>query len=171
MIHVRTRNDERIHVIIILYFLMYSTDQNPHGCCDGYLWDSVVDNCVGMYSVLTYPVHFYSFLIMVCLKDLLGTLRLNVYWTRNWSVFFFSECSPGYSGPGCIIACPYPLYGKNCQNKCTCSTTEYCNFMSGCLKGKYMKWNNTFQAQKNPNNTWYLLVSDLKLNPNDFIYF
>lgn len=91
MIHVRTRNDERIHVIIILYFLMYSTDQNPHGCCDGYLWDSVVDNCVGMYSVLTYPVHFYSFLIMVCLKDLLGTLRLNVYWTRNWSVFFFQN--------------------------------------------------------------------------------
>lgn len=56
--------------MLLLYFLMYSTAQNPHGCCDGYLWDSADDNCVGMYSVLTYPVHFYFFLIMVCFKDL-----------------------------------------------------------------------------------------------------
>lgn len=51
---------------------------------------------------------------------------------------FFSECSLGYSGPGCFIDCPYPLYGENCQNLCNCSTTEYCNFMLGCLKSKYI---------------------------------
>lgn len=34
-----------------IYF--YRTEQNPHGCCDGYMWDSVVDNCVGMYSAIT----------------------------------------------------------------------------------------------------------------------
>nr|XP_034331943.1 uncharacterized protein LOC117691026 [Crassostrea gigas] len=67
-----------------------STEQNPHGCCDGYKWDSAVDNCV--------------------------------------------ECSPGYSGPGCFITCPYPLYGENCQNICNCSSTEYCDFMFGCLE-------------------------------------
>lgn len=33
-----------------IYF--YSTEQNPQGCCDGYMWDSHVDNCVGMYSTI-----------------------------------------------------------------------------------------------------------------------
>lgn len=69
----------------------------------------------------------------------------------NWNKYiehvigecFFSECSPGYSGPGCFIACPYPLYGENCQNICNCSATESCNFMFGCLESKYIKWNNT----------------------------
>lgn len=31
---------------------MYSTEQNPNGCCDGYMWNSAVGNCVGMVSTL-----------------------------------------------------------------------------------------------------------------------
>lgn len=52
-------------------------------------------------------------------------------------VWFLSECNPGYSGPGCVISCPFPLYGENCQNICKCSATKYCNFIYGCLESKY----------------------------------
>lgn len=38
----------------MLYIFIYSNEQNPHGCCDGYMWDSAVDNCVGMLTTLTY---------------------------------------------------------------------------------------------------------------------
>lgn len=31
-------------------FPFFSTEKNPNGCCDGYMWDSIVDNCVGMFS-------------------------------------------------------------------------------------------------------------------------
>lgn len=34
----------------VIYF--HSTMQNPHGCCDGYKWESGVNNCVGMYSAI-----------------------------------------------------------------------------------------------------------------------
>lgn len=48
------------------------------------------------------------------------------------------ECSPGYTGPECSTKCPVPLYGNNCQKICTCSPMEFCDFVSGCLRSKYM---------------------------------
>lgn len=48
------------------------------------------------------------------------------------------ECSPGYTGIGCFVKCPSPLYGKHCQKMCMCSTMEYCDFVFGCLQGKYL---------------------------------
>lgn len=47
-----------------------------------------------------------------------------------------TECSPGYTDRECTTKCPYPLYGKDCQQICQCSA-EYCYFVSGCLKSKY----------------------------------
>lgn len=51
-----------------------------------------------------------------------------------------TECNPGYTDTGCSIKCPYPLYGKDCQQICQCST-EYCYFVSGCLNSKYKFYN------------------------------
>lgn len=36
---------------------MNSTAQNPYGCCDGYIWDSAVDNCAGRLSAIEYFFH------------------------------------------------------------------------------------------------------------------
>lgn len=49
-----------------------------------------------------------------------------------------TECSPGYTGTGCSIKCPKPLFGENCQKICNCSALEFCDFIFGCLKSKYM---------------------------------
>lgn len=51
----------------------------------------------------------------------------------------FTECSPGYSGVGCSIKCFYPLFGENCQKVCSCSPVEFCDYMHGCLKSKYVQ--------------------------------
>lgn len=46
---------KQIYICEILnYFLsINSTEQNPHGCCDGYMWDSAVGNCISMLITLT----------------------------------------------------------------------------------------------------------------------
>lgn len=49
--------------------------------------------------------------------------------------FTISECSPGYTGIGCTLRCPYPLFGQICKEVCKCSKIE-CSFVSGCLNGK-----------------------------------
>ena len=49
--------------------------------------------------------------------------------------FTISECSPGYTGIGCTLRCPYPLFGQICKEVCKCSKME-CSFVSGCLNGK-----------------------------------
>ena len=49
--------------------------------------------------------------------------------------FTISECSPGHTGVGCTLRCPYPLFGQICKEVCKCSKME-CNFVSGCLNGK-----------------------------------
>lgn len=62
-------------------------------------------------------------------------------WENNVPVIqvrFFSECNPGYTSVDCTMKCPFPLYGENCQNICSCSPVELCDFVSGCLKSKYV---------------------------------
>lgn len=54
-------NDE-IQILLILFLI--STQQNIHGCCDGYKWDSVDNDCVSMFlfSINEYDIYIYSFL-------------------------------------------------------------------------------------------------------------
>lgn len=40
-------------------------------------------------------------------------------------------CMPGYNEANCSKPCPYPYYGKHCQEKCTC-IKDFCDFTSGC---------------------------------------
>lgn len=58
--------------------------------------------------------------------------------TRNSNIVV-TECSPGYTGVGCNITCYNLLYGDNCQRVCTCSPEEFCDFMYGCLKSKFIR--------------------------------
>nr|XP_022290070.1 multiple epidermal growth factor-like domains protein 10 [Crassostrea virginica] len=41
------------------------------------------------------------------------------------------ECKPGSFGRNCSLICPFPTYGKKCQNKCNCDN-ETCNAITGC---------------------------------------
>lgn len=45
--------------------------------------------------------------------------------------FYFLACMPGYNGANCTIACPYPYYGNQCQQQCTCIKDLY-DVASGC---------------------------------------
>ena len=42
-----------------------------------------------------------------------------------------SECSPGYLGPNCSEICPYPNYGRECQEMCECEENR-CDITTGC---------------------------------------
>lgn len=45
--------------------------------------------------------------------------------------FYFLACMPGYNGANCSIPCPYPFFGNQCQQKCTC-IKDLCDVTSGC---------------------------------------
>lgn len=38
---------------------------------------------------------------------------------------------PGYNGANCSISCPYPYFGNQCQQMCTC-IKDLCDDTSGC---------------------------------------
>ncbi|XP_078323766.1 uncharacterized protein LOC111104988 [Crassostrea virginica] len=40
-------------------------------------------------------------------------------------------CSPGYLGPNCSEICPYPNYGRECQEMCKCEENR-CDVITGC---------------------------------------
>ncbi|XP_078322194.1 uncharacterized protein LOC111110971 isoform X2 [Crassostrea virginica] len=40
-------------------------------------------------------------------------------------------CSPGYLGWNCSEKCPYPNYGRECQDECKCEE-RLCDFATGC---------------------------------------
>ncbi|XP_062587832.1 uncharacterized protein LOC134249502 [Saccostrea cucullata] len=42
-----------------------------------------------------------------------------------------TECTPGFVGIGCSIACPFPLFGAKCIKTCFCPP-EDCNVSIGC---------------------------------------
>eukprot|EP00105_Crassostrea_gigas_P010098 XP_011425259.1 PREDICTED: multiple epidermal growth factor-like domains protein 10 [Crassostrea gigas] len=43
------------------------------------------------------------------------------------------ECAVGFYNTNCSSPCPYPTYGRDCQNMCNC-TKNMCNIVQGCLK-------------------------------------
>nr|XP_034335683.1 multiple epidermal growth factor-like domains protein 6 isoform X2 [Crassostrea gigas] len=43
------------------------------------------------------------------------------------------ECDVGFYNTTCSSPCPYPTYGRDCQNICNC-TQNMCNIVQGCLK-------------------------------------
>lgn len=45
--------------------------------------------------------------------------------------FYFLACMPGYNGANCSIPCPYPYFGNQCQQMCTC-IKDLCDVTSGC---------------------------------------
>nr|XP_022289432.1 scavenger receptor class F member 2-like [Crassostrea virginica] len=41
------------------------------------------------------------------------------------------ECRVGFYGKYCTVACPFPSYGRDCQDICNCPIDD-CNFVMGC---------------------------------------
>nr|XP_022335418.1 uncharacterized protein LOC111132061 isoform X2 [Crassostrea virginica] len=56
----------------------------------------------------------------------------NTYWNQKEGKCL--ECKAGYYWMNCNRTCPYPYYGRDCQQECTC-IQKVCNFMTGCTKG------------------------------------
>lgn len=50
----------------------------------------------------------------------------------------FVECSLGFIGVGCFIKCFYLLFGENCLRICLCLLVEFCDFIFGCFKCKFI---------------------------------
>lgn len=40
-------------------------------------------------------------------------------------------CVTGYTGLNCTKKCPFPTYGKRCQNLCKCDKDQ-CDMSTGC---------------------------------------
>lgn len=49
--------------------------------------------------------------------------------------YIYLGCNEGLYGPLCSKKCPYPSYGKGCQEICTCNN-ESCDNQLGCI-GSY----------------------------------
>lgn len=43
------------------------------------------------------------------------------------------QCMPGFSGENCSSTCPYPTYGRDCQELCNCSK-DICDVFTGCQR-------------------------------------
>lgn len=50
---------------------------------------------------------------------------------NNVHIIFFIECHAGFLGDNCSISCPYPSYGKLCNQMCGCSKSS-CHHIYGC---------------------------------------
>lgn len=48
------------------------------------------------------------------------------------------ECPVGYRWINSSLECPYPLYGKMCQQECLCNKNQ-CEFVNGCRDGSVFK--------------------------------
>lgn len=55
-----------------------------------------------------------------------------LFLNRKLPNFIHSGCENGFFGPKCLQECPYPSYGKDCQEICSCDN-ETCNHKHGCL--------------------------------------
>lgn len=66
-------------------------------------------------------------------------IHIHVMYSENIQYIFIFQiynyyhlaCEPGYSGVNCKLKCPFPLYGSECQMRCTCKA-EHCDFANGC---------------------------------------
>lgn len=45
----------------------------------------------------------------------------------------YSECRAGYYWINCSKTCPYPAFGHQCKQNCSCKQ-ELCDFMNGCIE-------------------------------------
>lgn len=43
----------------------------------------------------------------------------------------FLACMQGFTGDNCSSRCPYPTYGRDCQELCNCSK-DMCDVSTGC---------------------------------------
>uniref|UniRef100_K1PXJ5 Multiple epidermal growth factor-like domains 6 n=1 Tax=Magallana gigas TaxID=29159 RepID=K1PXJ5_MAGGI len=44
----------------------------------------------------------------------------------------YQPCMQGFTGDNCSSRCPYPTYGRDCQELCNCSK-DMCDVSTGCL--------------------------------------
>lgn len=107
-----------------------STPENTYGCCDGYEWNDVKKDCVGM-SIALVILNKKTRIVFSTFSN------INKYSNNYITFFYFIECNSGYTGIGCTLTCLYPLYGKDCQQICDCSRME-CDFEFGCRSGRYI---------------------------------
>lgn len=101
-------------------------------CCVGYKMHPVEKICVRKLSVelkkkfIAYFSCFGWFINMWCIKK---TFNISLYFQIY--NYYHLACEPGYSGVNCKLKCPFPLYGSECQMRCTCKA-EHCDFANGC---------------------------------------
>lgn len=128
--------NDAIQILLILF--LNSTQQNIHGCCDGYMWDSVGNDCVSMFfSINEYDIYNFFKINNNMDQENIISFWKKLYTSNSGTVF--AECSPGFTGVGCSIKCSYPLFGENCLRICSCSPVEFCDFIFGCLKRKFIR--------------------------------
>lgn len=54
-------------------------------------------------------------------------------YTFNATLDTCVECHIGFFASNCSLTCPYPTYGRGCQNFCNC-TKDMCDYVQGCLE-------------------------------------
>lgn len=54
-------------------------------------------------------------------------------YTFNATLDTCVECDIGFFASSCSLTCPYPTYGRGCQNICNC-TKDMCDYVQGCLR-------------------------------------
>lgn len=97
--------------------------------------DNTFDTCAACDNV----VNFSDFNIL--------TIHHHIYVKCCFfSIIFFTsliiECPVGYRWINSSLECPYPLYGKMCQQECLCNKNQ-CEFVNGCRDGSVFflkKW-------------------------------
>lgn len=67
----------------------------------------------------------------------------------EFKMFEFVECDIGFFAISCSLTCPYPTYGRGCQNICNC-TKDMCDYVQGCLK----EIGNVYKLKK-----WFIFLS------------
>nr|XP_022337404.1 uncharacterized protein LOC111133362 [Crassostrea virginica] len=66
----------------------------------------------------------------------------NTYWNQKEGKCL--ECKTGYYWLDCTRTCPFPYYGRDCQQNCTCDR-KVCSFITGCTEGdEYSKTTSTY---------------------------
>ncbi|XP_034335682.2 multiple epidermal growth factor-like domains protein 10 isoform X2 [Magallana gigas] len=68
-------------------------------------------------------------------------------YTFNATLDTCVECDVGFYNTTCSSPCPYPTYGRDCQNICNC-TQNMCNIVQGCLKDIEISENGTAVISK-----------------------
>lgn len=90
-----------------------------------------VDNTFDTCAVCDNVVNFSDFNILTIHIKICEIL---VFFNHFLHFFYIIECPVGYRWINCSLECPYPLYGKMCQQECLCNKNQ-CESVNGCRHG------------------------------------